>query len=244
MPVNWVRVYNRLFELINANGDTYFSGPRFIGKVREVDQYFPDYGQYPTQRRASCKSTSRKEYFYDILLGFAEPERLRILNGILDEVRQAFPNEVAAIQDELGGVSAVPPVRIDTETWNGDRLNRYLEEIDVRIGATNYEGALTLAYTCLEGFLKAFAQQNIPSCAECNDIIELSRAVKGYLRNTVRQYPDEALSMLTHVAHTVDRARNRFSESHFDQEADRWLAVFVRDLVNAEIRLLLEFMSG
>ncbi len=71
----------------------------------------------------------------------------------------------------------------------------------------------------------------------------LSRAVRGHLRNTVDQYPDEALNMLNHVAHTVDRARNRFSESHFDQEAGRWLAVFVRDLVNAEIRLLLEFMG-
>lgn len=41
----------------------------------------------------------------------------------------------------------------------------------------------------------------------------------------------------------IDRTRNRFSESHFDEEADRWLAVFARDLVNSEIRLLLHFMK-
>ena len=176
-------------------------------------------------------------------MSFEEPERLRILNSILEEIRQIFPDEVAALQDELGGVSAVPPVRVDPETWNADRLNGYLSEIDVRISTTNYEGALTLAYTCLEGFLKAFVRQNIPDSAGFNDIIEMSRAVQGYLRNTVDQYPDEALRMLNHIAHTIDRARNQFSESHFDQEAGRWLAVFLRDLVNAEIRLLLGFMS-
>jgi hypothetical protein len=47
--------------------------------------------------------------------------------------------------------------------------------------------------------------------------------------------------MVMHVSHTVDRARNRFSEAHFEEEAARWLAVFVRDLVNTQIRLLLHF---
>ena len=35
-----------------------------------------------------------------------------------------------------------------------------------------------------------------------------------------RSVPDEALAMLTHIAHMIDRTRNRFSESHFDEEAD------------------------
>jgi hypothetical protein len=63
------------------------------------------------------------------------------------------------------------------------------------------------------------------------------------LRDSIDRYPDEALAMLTHIAHMIDRTRNRFSESHFDEEADRWLAVFARDLVNSEIRLLLHFMK-
>jgi hypothetical protein len=48
--------------------------------------------------------------------------------------------------------------------------------------------------------------------------------------------------MLNHIAHTVDRSRNGFSAAHFGEEAARWLAVFVRDLVNSEIRLLLHFL--
>ncbi len=47
--------------------------------------------------------------------------------------------------------------------------------------------------------------------------------------------------MVTNVSHTVDKVRNRFGDAHFDQEASRWLSVYVRDLVNTQIRLLLHF---
>ncbi len=242
MDVNWGRIFNMLFEIINSDGEAYFSGSRFISKVREVDPYFPDYSLYIPERKAKGKSTSRKDFFYDILLSFKEPERLRILHGILDDVRDHFPDQVTAIKDALGGVSSVPSAKVDPDAWNADRLNDYLREMDVRIGLGNHEGSITLAYTCLEGFLKAFVKKRIPNFTGKEEIISLSREVKSYLRDTLEQYPDEALQMLNHIAHTVDRARNRFSESHFDEQAGRWLAVFVRDLVNSEIRLLLNFI--
>lgn len=242
MDVNWVRIFNRLFEIINSDGEAYFSGGRFISKVREVDPYFPDYTRYIEERRASGKSTSRKDYYYNVLLGFEEADRLRIINSILEEVRHIQPDKVSELQDELGGVSAVPPARLDPDAWNADRLNSYLSDIDVRISSSNYEGAVTLAYTCLEGFLKAFVKKNIPGFIGSEEIIFLSKTVRAYLKDNIEQYPDEALNMLNHIVHTVDRARNRFSESHFDETAGRWLAVFIRDLVNSEIRLLLHFM--
>jgi hypothetical protein len=242
MDINWARIFNRLFEIINSDDNAYFSGGRFISKVREVDPYFPDYSRYIEERRASGKSTSRKDYYYDILLGFEEENRLRIINSILEEVRHIQPDKVSALQDELGGVSAVPPARLDADAWNADRLNSYLRDIDIRIASSNYEGAVTLAYTCLEGFLKAFVKKRIPDYSGAEEIISLSKAVRIYLRDNIEQYPDEAISMLNHIAHTVDRARNRFSESHFDETAGRWLAVFVRDLVHSEIRMLLNFM--
>ena len=242
MSVNWARVFYRLFEIINSDGDAYFSGPRFISKVREVDPYFSEYSRYMDERRANSESTSRKDYFYDILMSFEEADRLRLLTAILDEVRHVLPDEAAAIQDELGGISAVPPARVDPDAWNAERLNAYLGDMDVRIGSGNYEGAVTLAYTCLEGFLKAFVRHRIPEYSGAEEVVSLTRAIRTYLRDTIDQYPDEALRMLNHVAHTVDRTRNGFSESHFDETAGRWLAVFVRDLVNAEIRLLLNFL--
>jgi hypothetical protein len=240
----WPRIFNRVFELINTAGPGYYSGGRFIGAVREVDPYFPDYSRYIETRRAANKSTSRKDYYYDILLELPEESRLRLLDTMLGSLAGVFPDKVAEIRDELGGGAvAVPSARVSHDAWNADRLNRYLSEIDTRIAARNHTGAVTLAYTCLEGFLKAFVRHHMPEHTDTTEIIELSKLVRKFLRETLDSYPDEALSMITHIGHTIDRTRNGFSESHFDQEAARWLAVFVRDLINSEMRLLLHFMS-
>lgn len=56
------------------------------------------------------------------------------------------------------------------------------------------------------------------------------------------EYPDEVLNGITNAANAIDKSRNRFSQSHFAGEAGRWLAVYIRDLVNTQIRLLLHFM--
>jgi septation ring formation regulator EzrA len=70
----------------------------------------------------------------------------------------------------------------------------------------------------------------------------MSREIQRYLKGNIPAYPDEALRLLNHIAHTVDRTRNGFSESHFGNEAEKWLSTFVRDCVNSAIRLLLSFM--
>jgi hypothetical protein len=246
MTVNWARVFNQLWEVINPSDQarpTYFSGGRFITTVREVDPYFPAYAQYIDQRKSSNKSTSRKDYFYDILINLPESHRFEFVHRVLDTIQEYAPEKASEIRNELGGTAGVPPVRITEAAWNSERLNRYLQEIEGRIAMANYDGALTLTYTCLEGFLKAFLREYLPESDIPNELIELAKAVRVHLRGSIEQYPDEALAMVTHIAHMIDRSRNKFSESHFDQQAGRWLAVFARDLVNSEIRLLLHFMK-
>jgi hypothetical protein len=240
--MNWVRIFNRIFEIINTEGDTYFSGGKYISKVREIDPYFPDYKKYIEQRNNDSKSTSRKDYYYDILLAFDEPNRLRLIDSILDEIKIFTPEKVMELRNELGGLSHFPSPDISKEIWNSERLNNYIQEIDIRINGKNFAGAVTLAYTCLEGFLKAFVIKNQPDTTVKPELLALTKAVQVYLKSNIDKYPDEAFSMLNNIAHTIDRARNRFSESHFDEEPARWLAVFIRDLTNSEIRLLLHFM--
>mgnify|MGYP000606150440 CR=1 FL=1 len=84
--MNWIEIYNRLFELINIQGDTatYYSGPRFINTVREFDPYFPDYNQFIEQRNREGKSTSRKIFYYDILFELKEEMRLKVVFRILE----------------------------------------------------------------------------------------------------------------------------------------------------------------
>lgn len=102
MAINWVRIYNRLFNLIDRHGESYFSAGRFIQKVREVDPYFPNYKQYMDERRAKRISTSRKDYFYEILLQFDEAPRMRIISGILDKVEHCDADLGAEIRSLMG----------------------------------------------------------------------------------------------------------------------------------------------
>jgi len=142
----------------------------------------------------------------------------------------------------MGGGTVAPVASVPAEAWNANRLNDYLKDIDGAIAAGDYGRAVTLSYTCLEGFLGAFVRAKYQRSSYSNEIIALSKEVKDYLKSTIKDYPDEVLNGITNAAHAVDKSRNRFSESHFGNEAGSWLATYVRDLVNTQIRLLLHFM--
>jgi hypothetical protein len=102
--MNWIEIYNRLFELINIQGDTatYYSGPRFINTVREFEPYFPDYHQFIEQRNREGKSTSRKIFYYDILLGLKVEIRLKVVIRILEILKPFQPMNVEKIEELLG----------------------------------------------------------------------------------------------------------------------------------------------
>jgi hypothetical protein len=104
IELNWIAIYNRLFELINIQGDsaTYFSGPRFIDVVREFDNYFPDYHQYIDIRNREGKSTSRKIFFYDILMGMPEVQRIDVINRFIQLLKPFQSEKVATIEALLG----------------------------------------------------------------------------------------------------------------------------------------------
>ena len=109
--VDWVRAFNRLFEIIDSEGPAFYSGPRFISKVREVGAFLPSYDLYIAQRRQRRKSTMRRDYFYDILLELDEPLRVRLFHLILDDVETHSPERVRELRALLGG--AIPrPVNL------------------------------------------------------------------------------------------------------------------------------------
>jgi hypothetical protein len=241
MP-NWRAVFNRLWVIVNAAGPGYFSGPRFLDKVREFDLDTPTYAEFLALRNEAGKSTSRKDYFYDVLMDVAELTRGRVVNAIVDEVGDTNPNMAAEIRGLLGGAAAVPNAVVPAEAWNADRLNGYLDTINAAIGAGEYDRAVTLCYTCLEGFYKAFSRAKNNGQEPSNELIELAKWIRNHLRAGLAEYPNEVMAQITTTAHVIDRARNRFSEAHFHGEAARWLAVYIRDLLNTQIRLLLHFL--
>lgn len=105
--MNWIEIYNRVFEIINNQGDTstYFSGPRFINTLKEFDTYHPDYIQYINLRNEQGKSTSRKIFYYDILMELNESLRIDFINRILQIVEPFDKARVKPIKELISGKS-------------------------------------------------------------------------------------------------------------------------------------------
>jgi hypothetical protein len=243
MEINWTGVFNRLFKIIDrSDSECYYSGPRFIRQVQELDPDFPNYTEYIRTRQEFQESTTRRDYFKDILNSLSEPQRFQLVSNILSDVERFDQPTAAIIRSKLGGETPPPSATIPNEVWNAGRLNGFLADMDAAIADRKYERTVTLAYTCFEGFMGAFLRANIQAEKYPLEIIELSKAVKDHLRHINESCPPEVLNIVTHSAHAVDKARNRFSESHFGEEAAAWLAVYIRDLVNVQIRLMLHFM--
>ncbi len=244
MAIKWNAVFKRLMMLMDTPGESYFSGPRFIRAMQEFDEDIPNYNKYIDGRNRAGKSTTRRYFFQDILMDLNEGIRGRAVGALLDELEAVDGNavQVSEIRRLLGGGTLAPTATVPVEAWNGDRLNGYLAEIDAAIVGGNYDRAVTLSYTCLEGFLGAFVRAKDKTGPYSHEIITLAKEVKAYLKQEIKEYPDEVLNGITSSAYAVDKARNQFSESHFGSEAGSRLATYVRDLVNTQIRLLLNFM--
>jgi hypothetical protein len=244
VTINWIVVFNKLFTVIDGvkGEDHYFSGPRFIAKVQEVWPECPNYGDLMSGRANADISTTRRDYFKDLFMRIDEDKRFTLTKNILEEVHIWKPKSCDEILVILGGGVAAPFAAVPAHAWNGDRLNDYLKSMDAALQNEDLERAVTLAYTCLEGFFKAFVRKNIPEQGEEHEIVALSKVIRDFLKSSNGQYPDEVLNLVTQTAHAVNRTRDRFSESHFGEEPDRWIAMYIRDIVNTQIRLLLHFM--
>jgi hypothetical protein len=242
--IKWNAIFNRLMSLMDKEGESYFSGSRFLRVAREFDEDLADYKRYIEDRKRAGKSTSRRDYFRDILMNLEEGTRVRAVSAFLNELAQVDTNAipVSEIRKLLGGGVLAPQATIPSEAWNADRLNEYLAQIDGAITSGAYERAVTLSYTCLEGFFGAFVRANYNQESYPKEIIALSKDVKAYVKNSIKNCPDELLNGITQAAYTVDKARNQFSESHFANEAGPWLATYVRDIADTQMRLLLHFM--
>ena len=55
-------------------------------------------------------------------------------------------------------------------------------------------------------------------------------------------FPMEIVNAIPTLTNAVANSRNSFSESHFADDAQKWLAMFARDMTNSIGRLLLHFI--
>jgi hypothetical protein len=242
--IKWNVVLKRLMTLMDQPGEGYFSGSRFIRTVQQFNEDLSNYNQYIQERGRLNKSTTRRDFYSDILMELDEGTRVRAVGQILSELQLVDGNAVAVseIRTLLGGGTVGPSAIIPPEVWSANRLNEHLAQIDGAIASGDYGRAVTLSYSSLEGFYGAFVRSTTKRDSYPHEIVALSKEVKAYLKEATKDYPDEVLNGITQAAHIVDRTRNQFNESHFANEAASWLAIYIRDLVNTQIRLLLHFM--
>jgi hypothetical protein len=239
--MNWTPILNRVVKVIDE-GPAYLTGGQFIRMMQDVDPYLSGYTDFIQERSRAHKSTTRRDFFKHVLRDFPEQQRFQAVLILLDHVEPHDPNVTIEIRSLLGGQAPVPCVSIPVDLWNASRLMENLRLIDAATSGGEYERAITLSYSCMEGFMGAFVRAKYTRDVYPNEIGELAKEVKNYLKDTIQDYPDEVLNLVRPIANAIDRARNQFSESHFGKEAGLWLATYVRDLLNTQIRLLLHFM--
>jgi hypothetical protein len=142
----------------------------------------------------------------------------------------------------LLGQQTVSQAVVSKDTWSAGRLNGMFSNIDEAIAATNHERAITLCYTCIEGLFKSFIIKNIPAQQSMNEIVEMAREIKVYIHG-LNIYPEEVTNSIISTANLINNTRNKYSESHFNHQADNTLSIYIRDLTNSLSKLLIHHMN-
>lgn len=107
MNVNWTEAYNRLFDIINAGGNRmapeYFSGVRFLRVVSRVDHSVPRrYDPFIEERRNKGLSTTRIDYYEDVLNNLNPEIRINAYKAIIAEVEPLNPDGLDELKAMLG----------------------------------------------------------------------------------------------------------------------------------------------
>ena len=245
--VNWIAAYNYLFMAFNSENQTlYVGGSTFCRMVQQVDPGSPSYQQLIALRQQQGKSTSRKDFYWDLIQVLPEEQRFRLYRVFVDHVE---PHDKAAADNVrnivFGGGQAVPVTVVPVDLWNSEKLNKSLKDIDQAIDAHHYNRATTLSYTCLEGLYKAYVREHVPDQAGLTDLMPLCKVVKDDISKKLQAqgpFPVEIVNAMPTLTNAIANSRNGFSESHFGDDSQRWLALFARDLINSIGRLMLNFM--
>ena len=247
ISVNWIAAFNYLFASLNSdNKDLYVGGTHFCRMVQQIDPGSPSYQQLIAMRNEQGKSTSRKDYYWEVIQSLPEQQRYGLYRIFVSHIEAHDKTAAENIRNIVfGGGSAVPITVVPIDLWNSEKLNKSLKDIDQAIDAQHYNRATTLSYTCLEGLYKSYVRKHVPEQSDLTDLIPLCKVVKEDIIKKLQlqgPFPIEIVNAMPTLTNAIANSRNSFSESHFGDDSQRWLALFARDLTNSIGRLLLNFI--
>lgn len=260
MSINWLEAFNKLMKLFEEK-PTYYSGGDFIKVIKqfsdELPQSYNDAIDYLNKRKLS---TTRRDYYKYFLEQLPEHTRVQAYTAFAENFNRIVSNKNEDLDEEdqintekydafyayvqnmaTGGIRVPQPV-VEDDTWNADRLKKYLEKMDKAYNAGEYEQTNTLAYTFLEGLFKAFLAEKDPGF-KVDFLIPMGKRVRDIIEDEVgSDYPTSLTKLISTVANNISEVRNKYSDSHFDRTAEMSIAQFSRDLVNSVGRYVLSFM--
>ena len=245
--MNWLATYSNLFNLINDNsdGNTYFSGSKFIKFIQKYNSNIPNYTLYIGERNNKNLSTSRYDYYWDLIKELDDRNKLNFFIEMIFVIKpykntQDLENIINAVN-----LNSVPVNNFNHNIWNAQKLNKILDDIDSSIKLGEFNRTVTLSYTCLEGLYKAYMNKYLPKQSNVTDLIPMSKLVRDDIDQRLKSkgpYPTQMIVCISTLTNVIANSRNSFSESHFDQDANKWIANFARDLLNSVARLILHFV--
>ncbi|MGR5308173.1 hypothetical protein ACPV5E_25475, partial [Vibrio mediterranei] len=77
--MQWISAYSRLFSMLDKTGSpAYHSGSAFIKVVQQFDRGLPGYSLYIEERNRLKQSTTRRDFYWDILQNLDESTRFEV----------------------------------------------------------------------------------------------------------------------------------------------------------------------
>ena len=95
---DWTAAYRRLYKFLDG-----YTGSQFIKTVQQVDPDLLDYMDYIEKRRKEDKSTTKKDYFKDILLSYPDDIKHHLFEIFINTFEQNNPDEAKDIRTILNG---------------------------------------------------------------------------------------------------------------------------------------------
>ena len=267
MTIDWNIAYKKLMELLDDKDlGTYHSGTQFLRVVNEFSDEVPySYQDLMDELNSKGRSTTRRDYYKDILMQLPEHLRIQVYVAFGEE----FKNRVGQVQEDdffteepiikrdlskvekycafIQSISdssiTVPRPTVNTDIWNAERIKSYLDKMDNAYKEGDYGQTVTLAYTCLEGIFKAFLNEKSPNY-KGDYLKDMAKDVREIIVDKVSDdYPSQMLLLISTIAYAISEARNKHSDSHFDRESHQSIALFCRDNANSVARFVLFFMK-
>jgi hypothetical protein len=108
-----------------------------------------------------------------------ESQKYQLFRLLIEALDPYVKDEIEEVRPVVfGGGSPVHTTVIPQNLWSSEKLNISLKDIDRAIDAQQFNRAVTVAYTCLEGLYKAYVRENIPDQAHVTSLIPLPKLVK------------------------------------------------------------------